>query len=92
MGFYEALMLIAFGVSWPMAIVKTYRAKNPAGKSLVFSVLVILGYLAGIMHKLTVNLDWVIWLYILNAVMVAIDLALVLYYRCRAGRTASEKR
>ena len=91
MSIYEALMLIAFGVSWPMAIVKTYRAKNPAGKSLVFSILIILGYLAGIMHKLTVSLDWVIWLYVLNEVMVSADLILVLYYRSRA-RTARKNR
>ena len=42
---FEALMLICFGASWPFAIIKTIRAKNPAGKSYLFSVLVIIGYM-----------------------------------------------
>ena len=88
MSIWEAFMLIAFGISWPMAIIKTYRAKNPAGKSLLFSVLIILGYLSGIVHKLTVSLDWVLWLYVLNAAMVSFDLFLVLLYRYRARKAA----
>ena len=27
---FEALMLICFGFSWPFAIVKTIKVKNPA--------------------------------------------------------------
>ena len=40
MGIWEALMMFAFGFSWPMQIIKTVRTKNPAGKSLVFLFLI----------------------------------------------------
>ena len=35
--YLEAAMLICFGASWPFAIIKTVRAKNPAGKSYLFA-------------------------------------------------------
>ena len=41
---WEGLMLICFGVSWPPAIIKTLRVKNPAGKSFIFMMLVLTGY------------------------------------------------
>ena len=33
---FEALMLICFGFSWPFAIMKTVKVKNPAGKIYIF--------------------------------------------------------
>ena len=33
---WEVIMLICFGFSWPFAILKTVRVKNPAGKSYLF--------------------------------------------------------
>ena len=44
----EFMMLILFGVSWPFAIAKTYRAKRVDGKSPLFEIIVIAGYLCGI--------------------------------------------
>lgn len=82
MSILEAIMMVCFGASWPAAILKTIKAKNPAGKSLLFLVLIELGYLAGIVNKLfQPGWDWVIILYIVNAAMVAADLILVLYYK-----------
>ena len=83
MGIWEAMMMAAFGFSWPMQIVKTCRTKNPAGKSIWFLCLVFMGYISGIVHKLTCNLDWVIWIYILNLLMVGTDLTLTLYYKSK---------
>jgi hypothetical protein len=40
---------------------------------------VLVGYGAGILHKIFYNMDWVILFYLLNAVMVAVDM--VLYFR-----------
>ncbi len=40
---FEALMLICFGFSWPFAIMKTVKVKNPAGKSYIFLFLIIIG-------------------------------------------------
>ncbi len=78
---FEFIMLVAFGFSWPAAIYKTYKSKNPAGKSLFFATLVIIGYLAGVAHKIVYKWDWVAYLYILNTLMVLTDTVLVLYYR-----------
>ena len=84
MSFFEAVMMICFGASWPMAILKTVRAKNPSGKSLTFLWLISIGYIAGIIHKLMQpKTDWVIWLYLVNLLMVLTDTCLVYYYAHR---------
>ena len=84
---FEAVMMVCFGVSWPLSIYKTYKVKNPAGKSIAFLWCVIAGYLSGIVSKIvTGNVDWVIALYALNAAMVATDLFLVVLYRRRNAR------
>ncbi len=80
MSYFEIIMLVCFGASWPLAIVKTVRAKNPAGKSVMFMYLVLLGYLSGSLHKLYYHWDNVFWLYIFNGLMVAVDLSLTHYY------------
>ena len=90
MGIWEALMMAAFGFSWPMQIRKTYTSKNTAGKSLLFLFLVFGGYIAGIIHKITVNYDWVIWIYILNLLMVGTDLSLTIYYRLMLERPKND--
>lgn len=74
-------MLVCFGASWPFSIVRSWKARTTAGKSVVFLWLVLVGYVAGVAHKVLHNLDWVIAFYVLNAVMVGTDIAL--YYRNR---------
>ena len=54
-----------------------------AGKSPMFMVVVELGYLSGILYKLTGKTDAVLWLYVFNFTLVAIDLGLYLRYRNR---------
>ena len=81
MSIYEAIMLICFGASWPVSIWRTYKVKNPVGKSVIFLLLIIIGYIAGIINKILGTLDWVLWLYVLNLVMVSSDMILVIYYR-----------
>ena len=87
---FEVMMLICFGCSWPFAIIKTVRVKNPAGKSYFFLFLVIIGYIAGCLHKILYQWDWVFWLYLTNAFMVSLDTGLCLYYQRRCRRTAAE--
>lgn len=77
---FEIIMLISFGFSWPFAILKTLRVKNPAGKSYLFMSLIIIGYLAGCIHKVLYSNDIVLYLYILNTLLVATDMGLCLYY------------
>ena len=83
MSWLEALMMICFGLSWPVSIAKALRTKVVAGKSPVFMVIVCVGYLSGILHKIIYNLDWVVILYTVNMIMVGVDLALYLHYSRR---------
>lgn len=79
-------MLVCFGASWPLAIYKTVKAKNPVGKSVPFLYLVLIGYISGCIHKIYFSFDKVLWLYALNAVMVLFDLILTHYYIHRNKR------
>lgn len=77
----EVCMIVAFGCSWPVNVVKSYRMRTTKGKSLAFLILIFVGYLCGIAGKLLApNCKWyVLFFYILNCFMVGIDL--VLYVR-----------
>lgn len=81
MSFFETAMLFCFGASWPFAVFKTYKTKNVAGKSMVFTMLIFLGYICGIFHKLFYNFDIVILLYIFNGLLVFIELMLYFKYK-----------
>ena len=78
---FEILMLVCFGAAWPFSIYKSYRSKSTSGKSVVFLFIILIGYLAGLLHKVLYNFDMVIVLYGINAVMVSIDI--LLYFRNR---------
>ena len=76
----EIFMVVSFGFSWPMNVIKSYKARTTKGKSLAFLVL-IFGYICGIASKLLApSFKWyVLFFYVLNFVMVGADL--FLYYR-----------
>ena len=78
---FEAVMLVCFGMAWPVSILKSWRSRTNKGKSSYFLLIVFVGYLSGLVHKLwwQAEVDGVVWLYVVNAVMVATDGAL--YYR-----------
>lgn len=76
----EMLMLLCFACSWPFSIVKALKTKVVAGKSPVFMIIIIAGYILGIVHKLTGNADWVTFLYVFNICIVGFDLFLYFYY------------
>lgn len=83
----EIIMVVSFGVSWPMNIIRSYKARTAKGKSILFLCLVFFGYIAGIASKLVnesymanfANKWYVLVFYCLNFVMVGIDI--VLYFR-----------
>ena len=76
MSIFEAGMLICFGAAWPFSIYRSYTSKKNAGKSLAFLIIVLLGYVSGLIHKFLYNFDAVSYLYMLNAAMVAIDIGI----------------
>jgi hypothetical protein len=79
MSIFETGMLLCFGAAWPMNIYKSYKSRTAAGRSILFQYAILLGYVCGITHKILYSRDVVLYLYILNFVMVAIDT--VLYFR-----------
>lgn len=74
-------MLLCFGAAWPINIAKTLKNRSAKGKSGLFLIVLIIGYIAGILHKLLFSRDIVMVLYIINLIMVAMDFALYLYYK-----------
>lgn len=81
MNIFEAMMLICFGLSWPISIAKSLRTKTVLGKSPLFMVIIILGYASGLTHKILYSKDWVLYLYALNLVLVSADLFLYFRYK-----------
>ena len=81
----EIIMIVAFGFSWPNNIITSLRNKSTKGKSLAFLLLIDFGYICGIAGKIIGgNFLWyVLFFYILNFVMVSIDLCLYFYYRAK---------
>ena len=79
--FLEICMIVAFGLSWPMNVIKSYKARTTKGKILAFLVLILFGYICGIASKLLApSFKWyVLFFYVLNFLMIATDL--VLYVR-----------
>ena len=80
----EVVMIVSFGASWPLNVLKSYRARTTKGKSLAFLLLILFGYVAGIISKLVneaymadIGAKWyVLFFYVLNFIMVSADLCM----------------
>ena len=80
---FETIMLICFGLSWPINLRKAYKAKTTKGTSLLFILLIIFGYLAGITAKLiSSQTNYVLVVYLLNLAVVLLNL--MVYFRNKA--------
>ena len=85
----EVIMIVSFGASWPMNVMKSWKARTTKGKSLAFLCLILFGYVAGITGKFLnpaymaafASKWYVLFFYILNFCMVSTDMALYFYYR-----------
>ena len=76
----ETVMLVCFGFSWPLNVIKAYRAKTARGTSLPFILLIITGYIAGISAKLiSGQINYVLIAYIVNLTIVSLNV--VVYFR-----------
>ncbi len=83
----EVVMIVSFGASWPMNVIKSWKARTTKGKSLAFLCLILFGYIAGITGKFLnpvymaeIAEKWyVLFFYVLNFIMVSADL--ILYFR-----------
>ena len=81
---FEITMLVCFGAAWPLSIFKLMKTKNSGGKSLGFTGVMIMGYLAGITFEYLGARDYVIYLYIFNTCLVCTDFVLTLKFRNNA--------
>ena len=80
----EIIMIVSFGASWPLNVIKSYKARTTKGKSLAFLLLIFFGYIAGIASKLVnesymaqIGQKWyVLFFYVINFIMVGADLCM----------------
>ena len=81
---FEIIMVICFGMSWPMNIMRSWRARSAKGKSILFLCFIFVGYIAGIISKLSNDAylaqfaeKWyVLIFYFINITMDGIDILL----------------
>ena len=77
MQIFEIIMLLCFGMSWPISVYKSIRSRSTKGKSAVFIIAIIIGYISGIIGKIVNHqLTYVVALYLINLIVVSIDLGL----------------
>lgn len=84
----EAIMLVCFGLSWPINAMKAWKSRTAVGTSWMFLGLITLGYIAGIAAKFvggTVN--WVLIVYFIN--LAALVANWIVFFR---NRTLDERR
>ena len=85
MSIFEIGMLLCFGAAWPLSIYKSFRSRSVEGKSLLFMIVVLAGYVSGTLHKIYYYYDPVIYLYIFNGAMILVDIMLYFKYKGRAA-------
>jgi hypothetical protein len=73
-------MIACFGAAWPISIHRSVKSRTTKGKSFVFLLIVLVGYIFGIARKVFMT-DYYIafYAYCFNFMLVAVDSALWLY-------------
>lgn len=71
----ECIMLVCFGFSWPLNVVKNIKAKSAKNMSLWFILLIITGYIAGITAKIIRGtFNYVLVVYFINLLIVSVNI------------------
>lgn len=84
----ESIMLVCFGLSWPISVAKNIKAHSAKNMSFRFILLIIVGYVAGITAKLcTHSVNYVLVVYVLNLAIVSVNMA-VYFVNKRYDRNA----
>ena len=81
---FEILMIVSFGISWPINVMKSIKTKSTKGKSIFFLIMIFLAYVFGTISKVTAPVfKWYVAIfYILNLIMVGCDIILyIINYR-----------
>ena len=86
----ETLMILSFGISWPINLSKAIRSRSTGGKSIMFDYFIGFGYVCGIVSKaLLHNFNLAFWFYFPNLVMVTLDI--ILYYSNKKLEESAKK-
>ena len=84
MQIFEFIMLACFGLSWPISLYKSIKSKSTQGKSVVFMLAILIGYVSGIIGKfVNGQLTYVLIIYCFNLIVVSMDLILFFINRKR---------
>ena len=84
MQIFEFIMLACFGLSWPISVYKSIKSKSTQGKSVVFIIAIIIGYISGVIGKIINDqLTYVLIIYCFNLIVVLVDLVLFFINRKR---------
>ena len=86
----EIIMLVAFGISWPISLFKNIKARSTKGVSILFYFMILFGYVAGIISKFTneaymasFSTKWyVLIFYFFNFTVVGLNI--IVYFRNKA--------
>lgn len=77
---FETLMLVCFGLSWPINVIKAYKARTAKATSLPFIILILVGYIAGITAKIVSDqINYVFVVYLINLAIVMLNI--LVYFR-----------
>ena len=87
----ESTMLLCFGLAWPVANLRMVRTRRPEGKGLAFTLIILVGYVAGASAKWMsvapgAPIPGVFWLYAVNGASVTMNLALQWYFARRPAK------
>ena len=88
---FEIAMMVLFGLSWPLNVIKSIKTRSAKGKSPIGLALIVSAYLCGITAKLIAgNVNrLVLFFYILNCTVVSLDLILYFINRKREKKELS---
>lgn len=87
----EMMMVVLFGISWPLNIVKAWKSRSAKGTSLLFYTFIWLGYIFALVGKFALiennspapwyeTVHWyVMFFYFVNIAMVS--LGIIIYFR-----------
>ena len=95
---FETVMIICFGLSWPLSVYKSWKSRTAKGKSIMFEVFIWVGYVFGISKNFIMfgngSNSWVFFLgwgfYFFNFIMITIDM--ILYFRNSKLDKAAEQK
>ena len=98
----EMLMVVCFGISWPLNIAKAWKARTAKGTSVLFYFFIWIGYVFAIVGKICliaynapqawyVTVKWyVMFFYVVNILMVSAGI--LIYFRNKTLDKLAERR